>query len=129
MSRMTVPKWEAIKKSLEQIKELELNARLELLARSGHTKKGSKTVAMDGYKLSFTNTENVKVLFEPSLAGAREKLGEEKFAGVFKVSYTVSATGLKTLTGDDLEAALEAITTSPGTPQVKIIKAPEVETD
>lgn len=128
MGGMTVPKWEAIKESLEQIKELELNARLELLARSGHTKKGSKTVAMDGYKLSFTNTENVKV-FEPSLADAREKLGEEKFAGVFKVSYTVSATGLKTLTGDDLEAALEAITTSPGTPQVKITKAPEVETD
>lgn len=124
ISAMTVPKWMAIKKNLEAIQAIEMKARLELVKRSGHVAIGSKTVAMDGYKISVTNPEN-STIFEPSLADVREKLGEEKFASAFKTKFSVSATGLKALTKEEREVANEAITTSAGTPAVKVTKVPE----
>lgn len=122
MTEMTLQRYQEIKAELDTAKANEMTARLALVARSGHTVKGSKTVVLDGFKVAVTNTVNASV-FLPGLDNAREVLGEEKFNAVFKVKYEVSATGLKALSGEELEAAEDAIVTKPGTPSIEIKKA------
>lgn len=119
--QMTLQRYQEIKAELDTAKANEMTARLALVARSGHTVKGSKTVVLDGFKVAVTNTVNASV-FLPGLDKAREVLGEEKFNAVFKIKYDVSATGLKALAGEELEAAEDAIVTTPGTPQIKVGK-------
>jgi hypothetical protein len=120
--QMTLQRYQEIKAELDTAKANEMEARLALVARSGHTVKGSKTVVLDGFKVAVTNTVNTSV-FLPGLDNAREVLGEEKFNAVFKIKYEVSATGLKALSGEELEAAEDAIVTKPGTPSLEIKKA------
>lgn len=122
MTEMTLQRYQEIKAKLDEAKAEEMTARLALVARSGHTVKGSKTVVLDGFKVAVTNTVNASV-FLPGLDNAREVLGEEKFNAVFKIKYEVSATGLKALSGEELEAAEDAIVTKPGTPSIEIKKA------
>lgn len=122
MTEMTLQRYQEIKAELDTAKANEMTARLALVARSGHTVKGSKTVVLDGFKVAVTNTVNASV-FLPGLDNAREVLGDEKFNAVFKIKYEVSATGLKALSGEELEAAEDAIVTKPGTPSIEIKKA------
>lgn len=119
--QMTLQRYQEIKAELDTAKANEMEARLALVARSGHTVKGSKTIVLDGFKVAVTNTVNTSV-FLPGLDNAREVLGEEKFNAVFKIKYEVSATGLKALSGEELEAAEDAIVTKPGTPSIEIKK-------
>jgi hypothetical protein len=118
---MTLDRYTAIKAELTAAQAKEMAARLELLKRSGHTAKGSKTVVLDGFKVAFTNTVNTSI-FEPALKGVRETLGEETFASVFVPKYTFSQTGFNALNDEQKEAAEEALSTAPGTPQIKIGK-------
>src|SRR5881396_275328 len=119
---MTVERYNELKDILDAAKNDELKARLELVARSGHTAVGSKTVAMDGFKVAVQNTQNV-TLYEPSLEEVREKLGDDKlFDSVFKIKREYSATGAKALTAEQLEIVADAIIIKPGTPQFKVGK-------
>lgn len=122
--QMTLQRYLEIKAELDSAKVNEMNARLALVARSGHTAKGSKAVVLDGFKVTVTNNCQHFSLFA-GLDAAREKLGDEKFNAVFKIKYDVSATGLKALSGEELEAAEDAIITKPGTPSLAIKKQVE----
>lgn len=115
---MTVQKYLEIKAALDEAKELESEARRQLVERSGHTTKGSKTVKMDGFKVSITNSVNVTI-FEPGLEDAKQKLGE-RFQIAFRTKFEPNAKGWKELTPEELEVAEEAIITKPGTPQLKV---------
>lgn len=115
---MTVQRYIEIKEALDAAKELESAARQALVARSGHTVKGSKTVKMDGFKVSITNSVNVTI-YEPGLEEAKQKMGE-RFQVAFRTKFEPNAKGWKELTPEELEIAEEAIITKPGTPQLKI---------
>lgn len=123
---MTVEKYLEIKKQFDVAKALELEARLALVAKSGHTKVGSKTMAMDGFKVNLINTVNESI-HEPMLANALESLGEHADV-VFKPKREFSATGFKllseVLSQEQVDAVLDAIITKPGTPQFKVVKTP-----
>jgi hypothetical protein len=115
---MTVQRYIEIKEALDAAKELESAARQELVARSGHTAKGSKTVKMDGFKVSITNSVNITI-YEPGLEEAKQKLGE-RFQVAFRTKFEPNAKGWKELNPTELEIAEEAIITKPGTPQLSV---------
>lgn len=117
---MTVEQYNKIKAELKEVQERELAARLQLVERSGHTKIGSKTVAMDGFKIAVQNTQNI-TLYEPSLEEVREKLdNNELFDAVFKIKREYSVTGAKVLTDEQREIIADALIIKPGLPQLKI---------
>lgn len=115
---MTVQEYLEIKARLTEAQELERAAREMLVARSGHTKKGSKTVKLDGYKVAITNTVNASI-YEPGLDEAKVKLGD-RFHLAFKTKFEPNNKGWKELTPAELEIAEEAVITKAGTSQVKI---------
>lgn len=116
---MTVQKYIELKEALTAAQDLEKSAREELIARSGHTKKGSKTLEMDGFKVQITNTVNQSI-FEPGLDEAKSKLGE-RFALAFKTKFEPNNKGWKELTPEELELAEEAVITKPGSSQLKVV--------
>lgn len=123
---MTVVEYERIKHELDMAKAREAAARQQLVEQSGHTARGSKTLVMDGYKISITNTVNTSI-YEASIEDVRQRLGADVFDQAFRVKYDVNAAGFKALTDEQREIAEEAIITKPGTPQLKIVKRPESE--
>ncbi|MNE68078.1 hypothetical protein D3C81_606060 [compost metagenome] len=123
MTDMTVSKYMEIKAALKVAQEAELEARLALVKRSGHTKPGSKTIAMDGFKLAIQNTVNIS-LFEPSLAEVKEKLNNDLlFDQVFKPKREYSVTGAKALTAEQREIVEDALIMKEGTPQLTVKSA------
>lgn len=117
---MTVEQYTKIKAELKEVQERELAARLQLVERSGHTAVGSKTIAMDGFKVAVQNTQNI-TLYEPSLEEVRKELdNDELFDAVFKIKREYSVTGAKALTPEQREIVADALIIKPGTPQLKI---------
>lgn len=113
-----------IKDNLEKAQAAELEARLALVAKSGHKAVGSKTIAMDGGKVQVTNTINYTVDMT-ALPEVKKRLANDVlFYQVFVPKPQVSATALKSLTADQLEIVNEAIISKAGTPQFKVVKAP-----
>lgn len=127
---ITMSDYEIIKSNLKKAEAAELAARLELVARSGHTAVGSKTLTLDGYKVSIQNTENIST-YEPEIENVRKTIGDNAFYSAFKVKYEYSKTGAKSLTAEQQEAIEDALVKKPGTPQFKIVKTPDsdLETD